>query len=163
MRSKFIYALIVFTFSSCSELKAQQYNNCFKLKESVLVDSLKLRIDFLINNQSYLVRLFYNQEIVDEILLFGVEMNSKIKPVILDNLTERVSLLCNFSVVGSTFGAFTTIIIWSDGNSWNITKAPFIRPYLVDVDRDRIFEFKEAYGVFAKRIFRFRFGFFVEK
>jgi hypothetical protein len=166
MITKFFYALIVLILSNYSDLRAQEYSNTFMLKESVLVDSLQLRIDFLKSNQSYLVRLFYNQEIVDEVLLFNVEMNSRtnrIKPLVLDDLVKRVSLLQSFSVVSSTFGASMILIIWNDGNTWNLTKAPFIRSNIIDVDGDGIFEFKETYGVFSEKVFRFRFGHFIER
>jgi|GEM_PF-5488516 len=47
---------------------------------------------------------------------------------------------------GSTFGAYTHIIVWHDENYWRITKTPFIWAELVDVNKDGIYEFHELYN-----------------
>src|SRR5579863_1866825 len=96
----------------CSQAKAQSAKDvCFNHSESILIDSLNMRMEISKNKTSTLVQLFIKGNLVDEEVITNVEKPKQLKVVKL-NKQNPTSLVQSFPVFGSTFGAMVHIIIW---------------------------------------------------
>ncbi|MDJ1503305.1 hypothetical protein [Xanthocytophaga agilis] len=87
-----------------------------------------------------------------------------ITAVQLDNTTKEKEFVIKSFNKGSTYGAQSLFIIWTDDYTWYVTRDIFQRAMLEDRNKDGVYEIVEYYGSSNKKgkVYRFRNGGFQE-
>lgn len=148
----------------------QNRKNSTVLLDDLLVTVNGFTLHLLLTQDEYqniLLNVYSNNNYLYGACGVGNSELNKSNPEILNKINLNNDFIPEYYLTtytkGSTFGAMNYLIIWYHNNSWEVSKAPFLRPFFKELDSDGIYEVIEYFNCPEGKPFEFINGGFSPK
>jgi hypothetical protein len=141
MKKIFVLALMFYSANSLGQDRV-----CYQKQNSYVVTK---GINLIVYKQldNFLFQIVSNNNVHDELAFVNVNVDDLITLRKVSFYRDKIDniFIIELGINGSTFGANQFLIIWNKKEYWNLSKVPFIRSTLTDVDSDGLEEFQILY------------------